>query len=212
MHIEPGFILQSKIIAADLVAVGILATQAKSLFKTPIKLVQSVGAAVFFSVFMALFSQHVGPSELHLIGAIPVYLLFGFTPTLVAFALGLLLQGTFFAPTDLVHLSVNSLSLILPLIAMHKLMGNKINDGIKKISYTDLAKLDGIFYSGVTLMVGFWLLGESVTNLSAWAGFVVAYAPVALGEAVISLSVVAMIRRYKTTPLFSSAAHRLGLV
>jgi hypothetical protein len=34
-----------------------------------------------------------GPSELHLIGATTVYLLFGFAPAIVGFGLGLLLQA-----------------------------------------------------------------------------------------------------------------------
>jgi len=212
MHIEPGFIIHSKIIAADVVALGLIASQAKALFNQPVKIAQSLGAAVLFSVFMSLFFLPVGPSELHLLGAIPIYLLFGFAPTMIGFALGLLLQGTFLMPTDLVHLSVNSLSLMVPLMAMHHFLGRKLNDGINKISYKALIKLDTFFYSGVTLMVGFWLLGESVTNLSAWASFVAAYAPVALGEVMISLGVVTMIRKYRTTALLKPAAQRLGLV
>src|SRR5207244_6248137 len=76
-------------------------------------------AAVFFTLCMQAFHLKVGPSELHFVGAMPMYLAFGLVPTLLGFAAGLLLQGLLFEPADLVHLAVNTLSLAVPLLALH---------------------------------------------------------------------------------------------
>jgi len=211
MHIEPGFIVQSKVLAANVAVIGVMAVYAKNLIVQPKELLKTLGAAVFFCFFMQVYHMPVGPSELHFLGAIPLYLLFGFTPALFGFALGLLFQGLIFTPTDLAHLSVNSLSLILPLIAMHKLAGHKLNGFKKDIAYLDLLRLDGLFYTGVTLMVGFWLLGESVTNLAAWGAFAASYLPVVFLEASLSLGVLRLIKGFPNLMVFKGAAFRLGL-
>lgn len=59
---------------------------------------------------MQVWHLPIGPSELHMVGAMPIYLLLGFVPTLLGFGLGLLLQGLIFEPQDLAHLSINFLS------------------------------------------------------------------------------------------------------
>ena len=118
MHIEPGFLSDAKIMAANVAAVGLLAAHAPALWRRPALWLRTLLAAVFFSVFMQSFHLPVGPSELHFIGAMPVYVLFGLLPTLFGFALGLLMQGLLFEPQDLVHLAVNALSLIVPLLAV----------------------------------------------------------------------------------------------
>ncbi|MNR29417.1 cobalt transport protein CbiM [compost metagenome] len=74
---------------------------------------------------MEVFHLPVGASELHFVGASAVYIIFGFIPSWFGFAIGLLLQGLLFEPQDLVHLGVNSLSLMLPLIAAHGLLGRR---------------------------------------------------------------------------------------
>lgn len=64
-----------------------------------------------------------GPSELHFVGAMPINIIFGLIPTLLGFGLGLLLQGLWFEPAGLVNLWVNTLSLVIPLIAVHYYLG-----------------------------------------------------------------------------------------
>ena len=110
----------------------------------------------------------VGPSELHLVGAMPVYLLFGFIPTLFGFGLGLLVQALVFEPQDMAHLAVNFLSLAVPLVTVHHTLGKKMQG----ISVVNVLKLDAVYYAGVTLMVGFWLsMGTEPTPLANWAAF-----------------------------------------
>ena len=123
MHIEPGILNAAKVMSKNIGAVGALAAYTPSLVRRPPEIGKVLLAAVFFSLFMQVFHMPVGVSELHFVGASAVYFTFGFLPTLFGFALGLLLQGLIFEPQDLIHLGVNSLSLMLPLIATHQLIG-----------------------------------------------------------------------------------------
>ncbi|TAN58222.1 MAG: cobalamin biosynthesis protein CbiM, partial [Rhodospirillales bacterium] len=149
-----------------------------SLNEVPMVMAKTAAAATFFSLFMQSFHMPVGPSELHFVGAMAIYLTLGFAPTLLGFALGLLFQGLLFEPTDLVHLGVNSLSLIVPLIAVHHLSGKKLFAGSmgQRLSWARIVKLDAMYYSGVTSMVGFWLmLGNQETAFSSWMAFAGSY-------------------------------------
>jgi cobalt/nickel transport system permease protein len=202
MHIEPGFLAQAKILGANVAAGGVLLGYAKNLIKRPADIVRALLAALFFSVFMQSFHMNVGPSELHFVGAMVMYLSFGFIPTLFGFALGLLLQGVLFEPTDLVHLAVNSLSLILPLIAVHFTLGRKVREQAQDLRWKQVLKLDATYYTGVTAMVGFWLsISEVATPLSAWAMFASSYLVVVAAESLLTFAFVNLLKR--------NAGHRL---
>ena len=193
MHIEPGIIAPAKLTFAAVTASAVYLCYLPSLFRRPTLLLRTALAAIFFSLFMQAFHMQVGPSELHFIGAIPIYLSFGFVPTLFGFALGLLLQGVLFEPQDLVHLAVNSLSLAVPLMAMHYSVGRHL----KSVSLTTLLKLDAMYYSGVTLMVGFWLaLAQPETSFLAWSQFASSYLVLVLLEPICSLAILWGIRRF----------------
>lgn len=194
MHIEPGFVSSAKILAANVAAVALLGSQSIHLVKRPQLIVRTLLAALFFSVFMQAFHLPAGPSELHFVGAMPIYLTLGFIPTLFGFALGLLLQGLFFAPTDLIHLGVNSLSLVVPLCLLHAMLGQRLQG----LDVKTIVKLDAAYYSGVTLMVGFWLaIGEVATPLAAWATFAASYGALLIVEPVFTLLVVKGLARFK---------------
>lgn len=189
MHIEPGFLAEAKIAFANVAAVGLLAAHAPTLLKRPALWLRTLLAAVFFSALMQSFHMPVGPSELHFVGAMPIYLLLGFLPTMFGFALGLLMQGLLFEPQDLVHLAVNSLSLIVPLMVLHHTLGQRLSRS--DVSVRQVLQLDGAYYAGVTLMVGFWLaLGEPAAVLSDWAMFAASYLSVVATEPLLTLAVV----------------------
>lgn len=211
MHIEPGFVSAAKVMGANLAIIGVLAFYLKSLIRHPLDILKVMLAAIFFSVFMQSFHVSVGPSELHFIGAMSIYLTLGFIPAMFGFALGLLLQGLLFEPIDLPHLAVNSLSLIVPLIAVHAVAGRKlIGKGVRqRVSWRAILKLDGIYYAGVTSMVGFWLLiGEVATPFSAWLSFAVSYLAVVAVEPFITLLTIKALKRYEGSP----AVKRLFIV
>ena len=195
MHIEPGLIAPPKLAFAAVAATGLLSFYAPRLLQQPVLLLRTGLAAVFFSLFMQAFHMQVGPSELHFLGAMPIYLAFGFVPTLFGFALGLLLQGLLFEPQDLVNLAVNTLSLAVPLLALHYTLGRRIMaEGVSRVQ--TILKLDGVYYAGVVVMVGFWLmLGQKATAMSDWASFAASYLPVVALEPVATLGVLWLIGR-----------------
>lgn len=197
MHIEPGVLNAGKVAFANATAVSALAAYLPSLARRPQDIVKIVLAAVFFSLFMEAFHMPAGPSELHFVGASAVYFVFGFLPALFGFAIGLLLQGLLFEPQDLIHLGVNSLSLMVPLIAVHALRGRRYfaSDASKpKLSWAEIVKFDAAYYAGVVVMVGFWLaLGEEATPLASLALFAASYVPLVLCEPVFSFAVLKLL-------------------
>lgn len=207
MHIEPGIIAQNKVMLANVAALGIVGCYAKELLRRPLDIVRTVVAAVFFSLFMQSFHMQVGPSELHFVGAMAMYLTLGFVPTLLGFGLGLLLQGLLFEPTDLPYLAVNSLSLMLPLIAVHFSLGRRLREAApdRDIRWASILKLDAMYYSGVTIMVGFWLLAADVaTPFAAWATFAGSYLTVVAFEPLFTYAIIGLLRRCQHTRLVNT--------
>ena len=207
MHIEPGIIAQAKVVLANASAVGLVAYYGRDLLRQPADIVRTLLAALFFSLFMQSFHVNVGPSELHFVGAMAIYLTLGFLPTLLGFAAGLLLQGLLFEPMDLPHLAVNSLSLIVPLIAVHYSVGRQLRAELagRVVSWGAIVKLDAMYYAGVTAMVGFWLLAAEVaTPLAAWAAFASSYLLIVICEPLFTLAVVRLLKRHENKRLIAT--------
>ena len=210
MHIEPGVLAAAKITAANAAALATLGASAAGFRRRPADLAKAGLAALFFSIFMQLWHMQVGPSELHLIGASAIYFTFGFLPTLFGFALGLALQGLIFEPQDLVHLGVNSLSLMVPLVAVHAAFGHRFFVPLET-RWSSVLKFDAAYYAGVVAMVGFWLaLGQEPTPLESWARFAASYLPLVLLEPLFTLLVLKGLKRFGGTALvrgFTAAPH-----
>jgi cobalt/nickel transport system permease protein len=201
MHIEPGILSAPQIAAANATALATLAAHSGGLVRRPLDIVKTLLAAAAFSLLMEVWHQPVGPSELHFIGASTIYFLFGFVPTLFGFAIGLALQAVLFEPQDMLHLGVNALSLMLPLIAAHALVGRRLlaDRGDAPISWASVVRFDAVYYGGVVAMVGFWLAGGNTqTSLADWALFAAAYLPVVLCEPVMTTAVLRAVRRLDT--------------
>ena len=197
MHIEPGVLDAAKIASANVAALGALGASAWGFVRRPADLAKTLLAALFFSIFMQVWHMPVGPSELHLIGASAIYFTFGFLPTLFGFALGLALQGLMFEPQDLVHLGVNSLSLMVPLIAVHAAFGRRFFSGVET-RWSSVLKFDAAYYAGVVAMVGFWLaLGQEPTPLQSWARFAASYLPLVALEPLFTLAVLKWLKRFE---------------
>jgi ABC-type Co2+ transport system permease subunit len=197
MHIEPGFVAPAKIMIANAAAIGALAYYAKDQIKQPANIIRTALAALIFSLFMQSFHMPVGPSELHFVGAMAMYLTLGFIPTLFGFTLGLLLQGVLFDPQDLLHLAVNSLSLIVPLVAVHYTLGKKLMALGSDVRWSEIVKIDAAYYAGVTTMVGFWLMiGEVATPFSAWAAFAASYLAIVACEPVFTYATIKLLGKH----------------
>lgn len=202
MHIEPGVLDAAKIASANAAAFGTLGAAAWGFARRPGDLAKTLLAAGFFSVFMQVWHMPVGPSELHLVGASAIYFAFGFLPTLFGFALGLALQGLLFEPQDLVHLGVNSLSLMIPLIAVHAAFGRRFfaREALQT-RWSSVLAFDAAYYAGVVAMVGFWLaLGREATPLQSWTTFAASYLPLVVLEPLFTLLVVKGLKRFESVP------------
>ena len=192
MHIEPGVLAAGKLIVANGAALGLVGVVALLALRRPALLLRSGLAAAFFTLCMQAFHLKVGPSELHFLGAMPMYLLLGLVPTLLGFALGLLAQGWLFEPADLLHLSVNTLSLALPLLAVHAGFGRRL----ARVDLRTVLRLDASYYAGVTAMVGLWLaIGEAAAPWQDWLQFAASYLSVVALEPLLTIAVLGAARR-----------------
>ncbi|OYZ75231.1 MAG: hypothetical protein B7X65_23535, partial [Polaromonas sp. 39-63-25] len=83
-----------------------------------------------------------------------------------------------------------------PLIALHYTLGRKL----KEVTITTLLKLDGAYYAGVVVMVGFWLTQTEVaTPWSGWAVFASSYIPFVVAEPLFTFAVLWMLQRFVQT-------------
>lgn len=208
MHIEPGALNAAKVLYGHAAAAATLLVYAPRLLKRVDQVAKTLLAALFFSLFMEVYHLPVGVSELHFVGASAIYFIFGFLPTLFGFAIGLLLQGLLFEPQDLVHLGVNSLSLMLPLIAAHGLFGRTA----RRLSWQAVVRFDAVYYGGVVAMVGFWLsIGEEPLPLSNWLLFAASYAPLVLCEPLFTCLAVRLLKRWPQSALLQRLTCVAGL-
>ena len=203
MHIEPGALNAAKVLYGHAAAIATLLVYAPRWITRLDQVAKTLLAAAFFSLFMQVYHTPVGVSELHFIGASAIYFIFGFLPTLFGFAIGLLLQGLVFEPQDLVHLGVNSLSLMLPLIAAHGLFGRRLFDSeSRRLNWQEVVRFDAVYYSGVVAMVGFWLaIGEEPLPLDNWLLFAASYAPLVFCEPLITCLAVRLLKRWPQSVL-----------
>ena len=203
MHIEPGLVDGAKIAlsyataaAAGAVALkcaadavrerGVLSLALRSVLAT-------VGVFVFFEI---LPKFPVGIAEVHFILGSTLFLLLGAGPSAIGLALGLLLQGIFFAPTDLPQYAMNVTTLLVPMFALQALAKKIIapDTAYVDLQYSQALKLSTAFQAGVVAWVAFWAIygaGLGAENLSQIARFGAAYMMVILIEPLADLAVLA---------------------
>ncbi len=165
MHIEPGLVAPAKMILAYATAAGGAAMTAKFAWQAVKERgLVSLGArtlattAAVFAFFEILPHYPVGVSEVHFILGSTLLLIFGAAPAALGLALGLLLQGVFFAPFDLPQYFANVTTLILPLVGIKYLADKLIarDTAYVDIKYKDALALSTAYQGGVVLWVAFW--------------------------------------------------------
>ncbi|WP_339771360.1 energy-coupling factor ABC transporter permease [uncultured Pseudosulfitobacter sp.] len=213
MHIEPGVVdgakmvfaygtaaaatgYSVKLVAADLAKSDIITFAARTVLAT-------VGVFVFFEV---LPHFAVGVSEVHLILGTTLFLLLGAAPSAIGLALGLLVQGMFFAPTDLPMYFVNVTTLLVPLFAIDALAKRVVPQGraYVDLSYSHVLKMSGVYQGGVVAWVAFWAIygqGAGAENLGAVWTFGAAYMLVVLIEPLVDLAVLAAAKTLRQSSL-----------
>ena len=203
MHIEPGLVDGTKIVLSYATAAAAGGGALKSIVsslgeKGPVSLairslIATVGVFVFFEV-MPHFP--IGVSEVHLILGSTLFLILGGAPSAIGLALGLLVQGLFFSPTDLPQYGMNVTTLLVPLFALQMLAKRIIAPGTAYVDlqYRQALTLSTAFQGGVVAWVAFWAIygnGLGAQNLASIATFGAAYMSVVLVEPLIDLAVLA---------------------
>lgn len=204
MHIEPGIVDGAKMALAYGTAAGGAAYTAKLAIDdlkahNPISFalraaIGTVGTFIFFEV-MPHFA--VGVSEVHFILGTTLFLILGAAPAAIGLALGLLVQGMVFAPTDLPMFFVNLTTLLFPLFAITALAHRVIprDTAYVDLRYADVLKLSAVYQGGIVAWVAFWAIygqGMGADTLSAVLSFGAAYMLVVLIEPVADLGALAL--------------------
>ncbi|WP_409190650.1 energy-coupling factor ABC transporter permease [Bradyrhizobium sp. RDM4] len=192
MHIEPGIVTGAKLVLSYATGLATGCFAAKLVVET----MREQGALSFavramaasglvFTFFEILPHFAVGVSEVHFILGSTLFLLFGAAPAASGLAVGLLLQGVLFVPTDLPQYGMNVTTLLVPLFAIHALAKRLVpsNTAYPDLQYSKALALSTAYQSGIVVWVAFWAFygaGFGVANLYNIAWFTVSYALVAL--------------------------------
>jgi hypothetical protein len=203
VHIEPGVVSGAKLIlsyATGSGALGLSATmaakqmRADGLSKVLARSTIATGLVLVF--FQLLPHARVGVSEVHLILGSTLFLLFGAGPAACGLAVGLLLQGAVFEPSDLPQFGMNVTTLVGPIVLVRELAKRLVQADTPYIAltYPQTLKLSLAYQGGVVGWVTFWVLygqGPSVATFTALAAFGASYAPVVCLEPLIDLGALA---------------------
>ena len=201
MHIEPGIVTGAKIALSYVTAAGVGVYSAKLAWDglrekgLPSLIGRSaLTTALAFSFFQILPHFPVGVSEVHFILGSTLFLLFGAAPAAIGLALGLLIQGLFFAPFDLPQYGMNVTTLLVPLFALQALARRIIapNTAYVDLSYGQALALSTAYQGGVVAWVAFWAIyGQGLAGIGGIATFGAAYMLVVLIEPLVDLAVLA---------------------
>ena len=216
MHIEPGVVEGSKLALGYLTAggAGLYALRAawRSVAEQGFASLLARGAATTALVlvfFQVLPHYPVGVSEVHLILGSTLFLMFGAAPAAIGLAMGLLIQGIFFAPFDLPQYGMNVTTLLVPLLALRYVAHRVIAPDTRyaDLRYGQALALSTTYQAGVVTWVGFWVFygeGVSAVTLQSLAAFGAAYLAVIFIEPLADLAVLAGakgLHRFKDSPL-----------
>jgi hypothetical protein len=222
MHIEPGIVDGTKIVlsyataaAAGGYATKLAVTSARGQGVASLAARTTAASVLVFSFFQILPHFSVGVSEVHFIFGSTLFLIFGAAPAAFGLALGLLLQGLLFVPTDLPQYGMNLTTLLVPLFAINALAQRIIapNTAYVDLQYRQALSLSSAYQSGIVAWVAFWALygrGFGAENLSAIATFAVSYALVIAVEPLVDLAVLALaksVRGVLDGPLVTGRLH-----
>jgi ABC-type Co2+ transport system permease subunit len=204
MHIEPGIVDGTKIVlsyatavAAGGYAVKLAADTAREQGIASLAMRSAVTTALVFCFFEILPHFSVGVSEVHFIFGSTLFLIFGAAPASLGLALGLLLQGIFFVPTDLPQYGMNVTTVLVPLFAINALAARIIarDTAYVDLRYGQALSLSTAYQAGIVAWVGFWAIygrGLGADNLASIATFGASYAMVIFVEPLVDLGVLAL--------------------
>lgn len=220
MHIEPGVVDGAKMIlsygtaaAAAGLSLKLIADDLKSHNPLSFALRSVLAAIGTFICFEVLPTAPVGVSEVHLILGTTLMLILGAGPSALGLAGGLLIQGLFFAPSDLAMFTVNVTTLLFPLFLIATLAKRIIpaDKAYVDLGYGDVLKLSAAYQGGIVAWVAFWAFyGQGVGIAPEVMTFGAAYMLVIIVEPLADLAALAgakALRRFKDSGLFVNRLH-----
>jgi ABC-type Co2+ transport system permease subunit len=203
MHIEPGLVTGAKALlgaatatTAGLYTLKLAATAIREQGIASLAVRSVIATAAVFTFFEVLPHHPVGVSEVHFILGSTLYLLFGAAPAAIGLALGLLIQGLFFAPFDLPQYGMNVTTLLVPLFGIAALARKIIapNTAYVDLSYVQALKLSTAYQAGIVAWVAFWAfwgMGFTSDAFASVTTFGLAYMLVVTIEPLVDLAVLA---------------------
>ncbi len=211
MHIEPGVVSGAKMLLGYGTATAVIGTSAKLAWDN-IKengiisfLVKTIiSTMIVFSCFEILPHYPIGISEVHLILGTTIFLIFGVAPAAFGLALGLLIQGVFFAPFDLPQYGINVTTLLASILFLN-IVAKKVipkDTPYKDITYSQLLKLSIAWEGSIVAWVAFWAFfgqGFGAENLHNVFTFGASYMGVVIIEPLIDLAVLAAVKVFYKT-------------
>lgn len=209
MHIEPGLVTGAKLALSAVTAAGAFGVTLKSTWTDLVERGlpslagrSGIATALVLFFFQVLPHHPVGVSEVHLILGSTLFLMFGAAPAAVGLALGLLIQGVFFAQFDLPQYGMNVTTLLVPLFALRAIADRVIAPGTAYVdlTYKQALALSTAYQGGIVLWVGIWATyggGLGAANLASIATFGAAYMAVVLIEPLIDLMVLAGAKAFR---------------
>lgn len=204
MHIEPGIVAGPKMglaygtaAAAAAYTVKLAVDDLRTHSPASFLLRTAIAVVGVFVSFEVLPHFAVGISEVHFILGTTLFLILGAAPSAIGLALGLLIQGMFFAPTDMPMYFVNVSTLLWPLFAIDALAKRVIPAATAYVdlTYLDVLKMSLVYQGGVVAWVAFWALygqGMGADNIASIASFGTAYMIVVLVEPIADLAALAI--------------------
>lgn len=201
MHIEPGIVTGAKIALSYATGAAAAGYSVKLIWESlrdrgAVSLIARAAIATIAVIvfFELLPHMAVGVSEVHLIMGSTLLLMLGTAPAAVGLAAGLLIQGMFFAPTDLPQFGMNLTTLLVPLLGLHALTKHVIAKGTAYVdlSYKQALAMSATYQGGIVAWVAFWAFygqGFGAESLASVATFGAAYMTVILLEPLVDLAV-----------------------
>ncbi|MBA1438350.1 MAG: energy-coupling factor ABC transporter permease [Epsilonproteobacteria bacterium] len=211
MHIEPGVVAGAKMALSYGTAVAVFGATLKVAYDNikengiiSLVLKSILATMIVFSCFEILPHYPIGVSEVHLILGTTIFLVFGIAPAAIGLALGLLIQGVFFAPFDLPQYGINVTTLLASIFMLNYAAKKVIPRGVayKDISYTQLLKLSIAWEGAIVAWVAFWAFygqGFGAENIQNVLSFGSAYMGVVIIEPIVDMAVLAAVKTFTKT-------------
>ncbi len=211
MHIEPGVVNGAKMLLSYGTAATVFGATAKVAYDNAqengvisLALKSIIATIIVFCCFEVLPHYPIGVSEVHLILGTTIFLVFGIAPAAIGLALGLLIQGLFFAQFDLPQYGINVTTLLASMFILNMAAKKVIPKGVayKDISYSQLLKLSVIWEGAIVSWVAFWAFygqgfgAENIQNVLSFGG---AYMAVIIIEPLVDVAVLTAVKAYNKT-------------